>query len=457
MKKIGLLALLFAHQICIAQKWQEPMQTAVDKLCKDATMKHGCISLTIMNANTGEIVFEKNSDLGLPTASTQKIITSICVYELLGTAFTYSTSFTLQQDLKKNKTNLLVKGSYDPTLGSWRYASTNSDVILDTLSKLLKARKINQVKIIANPNSQTLQNHTSDGWIYEDLGNYYGAACEPLMWKENQYDLQLMRDDKNKQYSIQKTSPSWLADILQINPQVKFGANNSGDNTCIYRMPFGNKAVVKGTIGADLSELNISGSIEGGKYFSQSLNRVLNSNNITNLFEEGNVITKDATPIYVHKSPSMDSMQYWFLHKSINLYGEAFLRTMAIKKYNNPSYEKGIEYIHSVCKQLKIDTQAVHIFDGCGLSPQNRISTKALATFLRYAYGRDYYKQFYNCLPIINDISMKSGSIHGARAYTGYIKSSDDTVYTFAIAVNNYDGSGKEMQSKLWKVLDVLK
>jgi D-alanyl-D-alanine carboxypeptidase/D-alanyl-D-alanine-endopeptidase (penicillin-binding protein 4) len=175
------------------------------------------------------------------------------------------------------------------------------------------------------------------------------------------------------------------------------------------------------------------------------------------LFEENNPIQQNASIIYKHFSPTLDSINYWFLRKSINIYGEALLRTMAQKKYNNNGYENGIAYIHAVCRKLNIDTSAVHIFDGCGLSPQNRISTKALASFMQYAHGRDYYKQFYNCLPIINDISMKSGSIHGVRAYTGYITSSDEHVYTFAIAVNNYDGNGKDMQAKLWKVLDVLK
>jgi serine-type D-Ala-D-Ala carboxypeptidase/endopeptidase (penicillin-binding protein 4) len=441
----------------IAQKWKEPMKVAIEELQKEPTMKHALISFTVIDAATGEVVYAKNSDLGLPTASTQKVITAICAYELLGNQFRYETNFAIPKINKTKKSTLFVNASYDPTLGSWRYANTNSDKLLDTLSILLKKNKIDQVKVIANPMSRLNGNYISDAWIYEDLGNYYGAACEPLMWRENQYDIKFNTQKNAQMYTIKNTNPSWVNDILEIQMSITKGANGSGDNTCIYRMPFSNIALAKGTLGADVESSEISGSIEGGNFFSNSINRTLNKSNVSNQFEEGNPNAKDATIIYKHKSPTLDSITYWFLRKSINLYGEALLRTMGIKKYNNASYESGITYIHTICKKLNIDTAAVHIFDGCGLSPQNRISTKALATFMQYAHGKDYYKQFYNCLPILNDISMKSGSIHGARAYTGYVTSSDEHVYTFAIAVNNFDGSGKDMQSKLWKVLDVLK
>jgi serine-type D-Ala-D-Ala carboxypeptidase/endopeptidase (penicillin-binding protein 4) len=440
----------------IAQKWKEPMQAAIDKLKQDAAMKHAVLSFTVIDANTGEVVFEKNSDLGLPTASTQKVITAICAYECLGSNFRYQTDFALAKNIANKKGTLLVNASYDPTLGSYRYSKSNNDVILDTLVKILHIKNINQVKIVANPQSRIMGNYVSDAWIYEDLGNYYGASCEPMMWRENQYDIKL-KQEKTNILSIKNTNPSWVNELLDIQMNITKGAAGSGDNSCIYRMPFSKNVMAKGTIGADLDNIEISGSLEGGYYFTNSLNRELNKANTNNLFEENNPIQKDASIIYKHFSPTLDSINYWFMRKSINLYGEALLRTMALKKYNNANYENGIAYIHTICKKINIDTPAVHIFDGCGLSPQNRISTKALATFMQYAHGKDYYKQFYNSLPIINDISMKSGAIHGARAYTGYITSSDEHVYTFAIAVNNFDGSGKEMQSKLWKVLDVLK
>jgi serine-type D-Ala-D-Ala carboxypeptidase/endopeptidase (penicillin-binding protein 4) len=52
---------------------------------------------------------------------------------------------------------------------------------------------------------------------------------------------------------------------------------------------------------------------------------------------------------------------------------------------------------------------------------------------------------------------MKSGTIGGAKTYTGYIKSKSGKEYAFAIMVNNYSGSSSMINKKLFEVLDTLK
>ncbi len=52
---------------------------------------------------------------------------------------------------------------------------------------------------------------------------------------------------------------------------------------------------------------------------------------------------------------------------------------------------------------------------------------------------------------------MKSGTIGGAKSFTGYAKSKSGDKYTFAIIINNYNGSAGEIVKKMYKVLDVLK
>jgi serine-type D-Ala-D-Ala carboxypeptidase/endopeptidase (penicillin-binding protein 4) len=100
---------------------------------------------------------------------------------------------------------------------------------------------------------------------------------------------------------------------------------------------------------------------------------------------------------------------------------------------------------------------ALKITDGSGLSPQNRVTAKALVTVMQYARGRDWFAVFYNALPLMNGITMKDGYINGVRSYTGYIKSKSGTNYTFCFMVNNFDGSPATVREKMWKVLDILK
>jgi serine-type D-Ala-D-Ala carboxypeptidase/endopeptidase (penicillin-binding protein 4) len=437
---------------------KEKLANAVKQLLAEKDMKYGSLSFTVLDASSNKEVYTYNPNLGLPAASTQKIITAITAYEVLGANFKYQTNFYLRKDAKVN--TILVNGNYDPTLGSYRYSSTKSDIILETLKKKLAAQNIHsamKLKFSSNVASMDI-NNTSDAWIFEDLGNYYGAPCSPLIWRENKYDVYL--DTKSgSNTTIKSTSPAWLSDMIRFENRIKVGAIESGDNSCLYKYPFNNSVVGMGSIGKDLDNQEVSGSVQGEQYFWYNLNNFLNDKDPASKLSSPQ-FTKNfekATLLYQHTSPSLDSINYWFLKKSVNLYGESLLRTLGMEKYKNYDYQKGIHVIANMAQKIGVDSNAIHIFDGSGLSPQNRISSNALCQFMQFARNQKYYKQFYSSLPIINDISMKSGSIHGVRAYTGYISGADNNIYTFAIVANNFTCSGKEMQSKLWKILDVLK
>jgi D-alanyl-D-alanine carboxypeptidase/D-alanyl-D-alanine-endopeptidase (penicillin-binding protein 4) len=76
---------------------------------------------------------------------------------------------------------------------------------------------------------------------------------------------------------------------------------------------------------------------------------------------------------------------------------------------------------------------------------------------MQHARKQNWYPVFYEGLPLINAIKMKSGSISGVRAYTGYIKSSTGEEYTFAFIVNNFDGTSSAIMQKMFTVLNALK
>ena len=156
-------------------------------------------------------------------------------------------------------------------------------------------------------------------------------------------------------------------------------------------------------------------------------------------------------------SPPLDSINYWFLRKSINLYGEALIKTIAREKAGFGSTEKGVELVRDFWKEHGIDNGAINILDGSGLSPQNRVTSHAEVKVLQYARTRPWFNAFYNALPEYNNMKMKSGSIRNVLCYTGYQKSSSGTPIVFTFIVNNYNGSTSAIKQKMFKVLDTLK
>jgi len=156
-------------------------------------------------------------------------------------------------------------------------------------------------------------------------------------------------------------------------------------------------------------------------------------------------------------SPSLDSINYWFLKKSVNLFGEAFVKTIAYEKMKNGSTDTGIAIIKDFWSKRGIEKSALNIIDGSGLSPANRITTNALVTVMQYAKQQPWFSSFYYDLPEMNGIKMKDGYINGVRSYTGYIKAKNGNEYTFSFIVNNFDGNPGTVREKMWKLLDILK
>src|SRR6186713_164107 len=120
------------------QPINQKLQNAFTVFEKDSQLKHAISSLYVIDANTGQVVFDKNSQTGLAPASTQKIITSVTAFELLGKDYRYKTNFFYKKPTDKISGDFLViKGSGDPTFGSWRYVSTAPYFIYSNLDKNL--------------------------------------------------------------------------------------------------------------------------------------------------------------------------------------------------------------------------------------------------------------------------------------------------------------------------------
>ncbi|MEO5649646.1 MAG: D-alanyl-D-alanine carboxypeptidase/D-alanyl-D-alanine-endopeptidase [Ginsengibacter sp.] len=464
MKKIFLLFLIFVSINTFSQNINGVFNSAFAKFAGDPDFKHATISLFVVNTTTGKNITEVNTQTGLAPASCQKIITAATAYELLGHDFSYQTTLSYTGKIDNGFLNgdIIIKGSGDPTLGSWRYPQTTEKNIISTFKDALSRKGIHAItgNVLAD---ESLWNGeiTPDGWIWQDIGNYYGAGARALNWRENQYDLLLKSGNKIKApVEIVGTIPSFV-DGITLQSMVTSAEKGSGDNTNIY-FPFNNTSgFVRGTIPVNENQFKISGAMaHPAKQLALTLEADLKKLSIketANRYAPNKNITTSPTLFFTYTSPPLDSICFWFLRKSVNLYGEALLKTMGYQFTKSGSTDSGVNVIKSFWQKKGIEPYALNIMDGSGLSPANRITTTSLVQVLLYAKKQSWFPSFYNDLPIINGIKMKSGSIGGVVSYTGFIKNKNGDEYTFAFIVNNYNGSGADTRRKMWKLLDVLK
>ena len=439
------------------------LDEAVQNLEDDAQMQHALLGFYVVESKTGETVFNRNKDVGFAVASSQKVITSTASLELLGENYRYKTDLAYDGKIDNGTLNgnVYLIGNGDPTLGSWRYNNTKEQVILNKWTKALQSNGIKKVSgnLIGYDKNWETQ-ITPGGWIWDDMGNWYGAGASALNWHENQYDLKLRSGKTGDKVSIVTTVPKLYG--VTLIPELTAGKTGSGDNGYIYLAPYSNVGFVRGTIPPNQNSFTISGSFPNPAYqLASTVAEELTSkgisiksastapDDVTSIKPE---LPKNLTTLNVHYSPGLDSIIYFFLKRSLNLYGECLLKTLGYEKKGVGSRDSGLSVLKSFWKSNGVDPLSINISDGSGLSPQNRVTPAALVGVMQYAKTRPWFNVFYNALPEYDGIKMKSGTINGAKSFTGYVGG-----YTFAIVVNNYNGSAAEIVKKLYKVLDVLK
>lgn len=451
-----------------AQPLPQRIATAYKKLAADPQLTFGTSSLTVLNAETGEVIFSENGNTGLASASTLKTITAATAYHILGKEFTWETTLGFTGAVNPDGVlngDLIIKGSGDPSLGSDRFDQAKSETLLKRwVGAVNKAgiRKVNG-RIIADDRlfgTQTMPG----GWTWQDMGNYYGAGPSALTWRENQFDLVFKPGAVGDPAVLVRTEPDM--GYLKIVNEVKTGRAGTGDNVYAYSAPYSNIVYLRGTYAIDLKKA-ISASVpDPAADLAINFNARLKASGIA----VASVVTArelvaDKTSIKTaeqildnYTSPSLEKIVYWFNQKSINLYGEHLIKSIALKLGKDATTPDGVDVVKDFWnKKIGIDKNAMNIYDGSGLSPANRITTMSMAQILQSVKKEPWFSNYYESFPVFNNMRMKSGSISDVIAYAGYQTSSSGTPLVFSIMINNYSGSSSSARQKLFQVLDVLK
>jgi serine-type D-Ala-D-Ala carboxypeptidase/endopeptidase (penicillin-binding protein 4) len=466
-------ACLLVFTASFAQSINKQLQRAYQQFEADSQLRHAISSLYVIDAQTGQVVFDKNSHIGLAPASTQKIITSVTAFELLGREYRYKTGFYYEKSGPGIGNIVLVKGQGDPTFGSWRYSQTTPATIFTKVGQAFATHKLTGSILLFITDTSFERLSIPDGWIWQDIGNYYGAGASGFNWKENQVDIALSSGNNIGDPVKVENYKDLFGDQpngLVIENLLKSAAKGTGDNAYYY-FGYGNTGSLspsfKGTIPVNEKNFKISIAVaDPAALFTADLlkqlpgsgiNSILN-NDVNDIRQRLDALASPAAqPIYTHYSPSLDSIIYWFNKKSINLYGEALVKTFAYEKQGLGSTDSGVAILKRFWKERGLDEDELNMYDGSGLSPLNRVTTHAQVEILKYARNKDWYPYFYDALPEYNNMKMKSGTISDVKGFCGYHRAQNGKEYIFSFLVNNYSGRASMLVNKMYKVLDILK
>jgi len=442
----------------------------LENLINNPMLENANISLMVKELGTNKIVYQfRPNNVTIP-ASTMKLVTTATALELLGPSFCFQTKLEIDGTLSSTGVlngNLYIRGGGDPTLGSEKMGDA------DFLKKWVEAVKECGIKKI---NGQIVADGTlfddegvNPKWTWEDIGNYYAAGAYGISYMDNTFKLVLKSGSVGTIPEILRTEPE-LPTLLFEN-HLKSTEIDS-DSAYFYGAPMSNHRIIRGEIPANRVEFVIKGDIPNPSILlAEHFQEKLKQNGIS-VSELPSDIVKKVTErkvIHVHNSPPLSEIIAETNIHSNNGYAEEIFRYLALKSNKVATSNGAIREIRTYWKENGLNVNQLFMYDGCGLSPLDAVSSNFFVELLTYMKTKSPNKDaFFNSLPVAGKsgtlknflvktslqgkVHAKSGTIGGVKCYAGYLENNKKT-YVFSMLVNHFNGTSKGVTRKMEEFL----
>jgi D-alanyl-D-alanine carboxypeptidase/D-alanyl-D-alanine-endopeptidase (penicillin-binding protein 4) len=461
-----------AQVVTTPLKPDNPIQKYIDEIAILPKLSGAAISFYVKNMSTGELVADYNGQMALPSASTMKLVTTATASQMLGRNYRFKTKLMYSGDFDSLtgvlNGDLYIVGGGDPTLGSKYYNKIGAqDSFLYEWAEKIKAFGIKKItgKVIGD-GSKYRYDGVPTGWVWGDLGNYYGAGPNGLTIYDNMCRLEFS-SGLNEGDSTELLCINPYIHGLTIQNAVKAG--NGSDDSYVFGAPYSYDWFIRGTIPKGKESFEVKASIPDPEklmsvelYYALKMSGIEISKGATSyreLSKNPEFLKPTLLPIFEHSSPSLGSIIDEVNQKSINLFAEHLLCEISYKKSGYGSTYNGAQ----ICSNYWSSKAGAGLFmaDGSGLSRSNAVSAKFLVELLGYMSKSDGAQSFKNSLAIAGKKGTmsamctgttadgraygKSGSMTRIRSYAGYVDSKTGKKLAYGIIFNNFSGASSEI------------
>jgi D-alanyl-D-alanine carboxypeptidase/D-alanyl-D-alanine-endopeptidase (penicillin-binding protein 4) len=469
-KSLVLVVFVLQGVSCFAQ-----LDKGVQELITDNCFRKGEISMYAVDIGKDQEIIDYRGDKLMTPASVQKLLTTSTALELLGPEYSFQTRFLIDKSDELAYGTLFgslhIEVSGDPSLLNGDRQDNTLDYLAAQVAAKLVEKDINcfydGILIHAGDFNQQA---VPDGWVWQDLGNYYGSGCYPLNFNENTYSLRFDRRKGVQRPDILDTDPAMPFDFIN-----DVTCSGSRDEAYIYPTRDPELMLVKGRIPSGIGPFTIKGSIPDPiSHFVGVFVEALAERGISfgsdHVILIGQEMLIDREVLYTHRSAALTDLILETNFESNNLYAEALLMAMGGEMENGFMYEKGIKAIREYWKKNGIDLENARIMDGSGLSPQGKISARSVVKVLvDMASDIEHRDVFLSSIPEAGKSGtarnldlrssgtwrIKTGSMEGVRTYAGYLLDNEREL-AFCLMSNDITCEGSDAGRKLIQLLNDL-
>ncbi len=450
----------------------------LDKLVagiKPGTMKAGVYVAELVSGNE---VFKHNADEPLKPASNMKILTVVTALDRLPPGFKYRTTLATRGD------DLVVLGLGDPSVGDPRLARDRKEPITavfhDWAAKL-KAKGITEVKgnLVIDDSAFEAEFYNRN-WPADQRQQWYSAPVGALNFNNNCIDVTVKPGPQAGEPAVVEVSPPNT--YVTIRNECKTGGGKKG-GPAIARKGDSPVYVVSGTCRSPGTLQSIAVP-DPGLFFASACRTALAAKGIRIAGETRRERVRDGrgnlpptcTVVAVHERDLTDILGR-INKNSQNLFAECLLKTTAFqlsaleKGEGTGSYAVARAYVNALLDRCGVyRPTGVVLDDGCGLSPQNRVTPRMLVQVLRYIGRHPARRMFIPSLAAPGEegtlekrmkglegrVQAKTGYIAGVYALSGYAQGNSGKVYCFSILLNNVTtdgGTAKKLEDDICRTL----
>jgi serine-type D-Ala-D-Ala carboxypeptidase/endopeptidase (penicillin-binding protein 4) len=438
----------------------------------------GAWGLLILDAASGQALYEQNADKFFVPASNLKLFTTALALAKLGPDYRFRTTLETRGTISAEGTlhgDLILVGRGDPNLSNRKFPYELKEEFdgppekaLAELADALVAKGMKEIKgDIVGDDSYFPRERYPSGWEIDDIVWQYGAAISAIVVDDNTVTLTLTPGERPGDPVQAGVTPATRDFVVEDNV-VTSSAGVKADLT-LTREPGANLVVVRGTLPAKATPRKLALAIEEPAQHAAALLADL-------LAERGVKIGGKARAVHVpegaegavtprtvlaeHVSVPLGEAVKLVNKISQNLHAEMLLRTAARQNgaWSTPEeLAKFPEDFYSLAGILPGD---VVQSDGSGLSRRDLVTPRAIAALLKYAQGQSWFSAYFASLPVAGEdgsledrmknslaagrIHAKTGSLEHIRSRSGYAETPGGRRLIFSFLSNNLAGKNHE-------------
>ena len=441
------------------------LRRRIDVILGKSSLRKVLFSVQIIDAATGEAVYEKNPHLALMPASNMKIVTSAAALEYLGRDFAFVTRAGLCGEA------LVVKGSGDPLLGDKETDSRNgrnSLTFIGEIASRLRELGIASVSEILIDTSIFDGERVHPSWPSNQLTQKY--ACEVGGLNFNGNCVEISAVNRSGKAVLALNPPT---DYLKLINALTIGRSRRSWFS-VQRTEVPCELLIQGNCRTAAGPYSVAVQ-NPALYFGRLLRNALIEAGI----EVGEEVRETLSPgdcefrpLVDHATSIGDCLQRTN-KDSLGLAAEAMLKRLGAQSDPDGkpgSWESGRRVLSGYLRGLEVDEREFVIADGSGLSRDNRLSAGVLTRVLRHLSSGPDWEFYENSLAVggfdgtienhfwekkyRGRVLAKSGYIQSVRALSGVVRT-DRGDYLFSILANKAgSGARSAIDSAVKAVID---